>query len=65
MESKEPMEPMDIRIQKGKAFIEHYWRSLASRIVKIAGEHYKWDDDQWRDAMELFLRPGDYIVKVK
>ena len=54
----------DLRITKGKALAEMIWWSLAKRIVKIAGEHYKWDDDQWKEATEIFLRPNDYKVLV-
>ena len=54
----------DPRIQKGQAFAELLWWSLAKRIVKLAGEHYKWDDEQWREASEIFLRPNDYKVVV-
>jgi len=52
------------RVQKGKAFAELLWWSLAKRIVKLAGEHYKWDEEQWREASEIFLRPNDYKVVV-
>jgi hypothetical protein len=55
----------DIRIQKGKKLAEDIWWNLAKRIVKLAGEHYKWTEEEWRDMMELFLRSGDYGVKVE
>jgi hypothetical protein len=51
------------RIEKGRAFAEIVWWSLAKRIVKIAGEHYNWTDEQWNQAYEIFLRPNDYSVK--
>ena len=47
---------------RGKQLVEQLWWSLAKRIVRIAGDMYKWDDDQWRQATELFLRPNDYKV---
>ncbi len=52
----------DPRVTKGKKLVELIWWTLAKKIVKTAGEHYKWDDEAWRDATELFLRPNDYRV---
>ncbi len=54
----------DPRVTKGKKLVELIWWTLAKKIVKTAGEHYKWDDEAWRDATELFLRPNDYKVVV-
>ena len=53
------------RVEKGKVFLEHIWRALASRIVKLAGEHYKWNEEEWREAIDLYCRPGDYKVVIK
>jgi hypothetical protein len=53
------------RIEKGKAFAELIWWTLAKSIVKKAGELYNWNDDQWKDANELFLRPNDYKVSLR
>jgi hypothetical protein len=50
------------RIQEGLAFAEHIWWTLAKSIVKKAGELYKWNDEQWATAQELFLRNNDYKV---
>ena len=61
-----PMDPVeDQRIKRGIQIAEQMWWSLAKRIVFLAGHLYKWDDDQWRDANDLFLRPNDYKVVVK
>jgi hypothetical protein len=57
------MEQEDVRIKKGKYLAELMWWSLAKRIVRIASEHYKWDDDHLRDISEIFLRPNDYKVE--
>lgn len=54
----------DEDIQRGKKLAEQLWWSLAKRILRIAGEIYGWDENQWRDAQELFLRPNDYSVIV-
>ena len=51
--------------EKGKRFLEHIWWSLAKRIVRIAGEEYNWKEEEWKTAMELFLRPGDYYITIK
>jgi len=50
------------RLQEGAAFAELIWWTLAKSIVKMAGELYEWDTDQWTTANELFLRPNDYKV---
>ncbi len=56
---------LEQRTERGQRLVEQLWWSLAKRIVQLAGTHYKWDDDQWRAATELFLRPNDYSVLVK
>lgn len=53
---------MDARMTKGVEFAEQVWWSLAKKIVFLAGTLYNWDEDQWRDANEKFLRPNDYKV---
>ena len=50
------------RMTKGVELAEQIWWSLAKKIVFLAGTLYKWDDEQWRDANEKFLRPNDYKV---
>jgi hypothetical protein len=54
----------DDRITNGVELAEQIWWSLAKKIVFLAGTLYKWDDEQWRDANEKFLRPNDYKVIV-
>ena len=53
------------RVRKGLQLVEQLWWQLAKQIVKTAGEMYGWDDEQWRDMQELFLRPNDYKVVLK
>ena len=55
---------LDIRAEKGRDFAERLWFSLAKRILAIAGEQYKWTDEQWEENINLFLRPNDYRVEV-
>ena len=55
----------DQRVKRGIQIAEQIWWSLAKRIVYLAGKMYNWDDDQWGDANEFFLRPNDYKVVVK
>jgi hypothetical protein len=55
----------DPAIQTGIQFAEQVWWTLAKRIVKAAGEYYKWDETQWQTANELFLRPNDYKVRIE
>lgn len=52
----------DERIKKGAEFAEQIWWRLAKRIVQIAGEKYKWTDEEWVEASEKFLRPNDYKI---
>jgi hypothetical protein len=51
-------------IQTGIQFAEQVWWTLAKRILKKAGTLYNWDEEQWRTANELFLRPNDYKVLI-
>jgi hypothetical protein len=53
------------RVRSGLQLVEQLWWQLAKQIVKKAGELYKWDEEQWRDMQELFLRPNDYKVVLK
>ncbi len=53
------------RVRRGLQLVEQLWWQLAKQIVKTAGELYGWDEDQWRDMQELFLRPNDYKVVLK
>jgi hypothetical protein len=46
------------RIQEGLALAEHIWWTLAKSIVKKAGELYKWTDEEWATAQELFGTPN-------
>ena len=55
----------DYRVVKGKTLVEMLWWSLAKKIVKLAGEHYKWNEETWKEASEIFLRPNDYKVVVR
>lgn len=52
------------RIERGQQFVEQLWWQLAKEIVKKAGVYYKWTDEEWQAATELFLRPNDYTVAV-
>lgn len=58
-------QPKDERIEKGKKLVEFLWFKLAKRIVKLAGETYGWNEEQWDDARRQYLRPSDYTVIVK
>jgi hypothetical protein len=54
----------DPRVLKGKQLAELLWWSLAKRIVCLAGEEYKWTDEEWDEAGRIFLRANDYFVVV-
>ena len=49
-------------MKKGIVLAEQVWWCLAKRIVFLAGNLYKWDETQWQDANEKFLKPSDYKV---
>jgi hypothetical protein len=52
------------RVERGRKLAEHMWWTLAKRILQIAGQHYKWNDDEWKAMSDFFLRPNDYKVIV-
>jgi hypothetical protein len=52
----------DENVKKGIVLAEQVWWSLAKRIVFLAGNLYKWDENQWQEVNEKFLRPTDYKV---
>jgi hypothetical protein len=56
------MDENEERIAHGTQFAEFVWWSLAKRIVLLAGEFYKWNDDEWQIAKDIFLRSNDYAV---
>jgi hypothetical protein len=58
------MDVNEQRIADGIQCAEFIWWSLAKRIMGIAGNLYKWDDERWRDMSEIFLRPNDYKVEL-
>ena len=49
-------------VTQGKEIAELLWWSLAKRIMGLAENLYKWDETQWQDANEKFLKPSDYKV---
>ena len=55
---------VNTNVDKGREFAERFWFSLAKRILKIAGEHYKWDDVVWEENINIFLRSSDYRVDI-
>jgi hypothetical protein len=52
----------DERVKRGVEIAEQIWWRVAKKIIQVAGEKYKWTDEEWRDAAEKFLRPNDYKV---
>jgi hypothetical protein len=54
----------NLRVERGLQFVEKLWWQLAKRIMLMAGELYGWDNEQWKEMQELFLRPNDYKVVV-
>ena len=54
----------DPAVHRGLAFAETVWWTLAKRILNVLGQHLNWDEDQWRDAQDKFLKPNDYKAKI-
>jgi hypothetical protein len=53
------------RMRAGTQFLEMFWFFVADRIVNTAVSHYKLDEER-RDALRrVFLREGDYLVRVR
>ncbi len=53
------------RMRAGTQFLEMFWFFVADRIVSTAVSHYKLDEER-RDALRrVFLREGDYLVRVR
>ncbi len=52
-------------MRAGTQLLEMFWYFTADRIVNTAISYYKLDQER-RDALRrVFLREGDYIVRVK
>ena len=54
----------DLAVRHGLDFAELVWWTLAKRIVNVLGQHLKWDEDQWREAQDKFLKPNDYKAQI-
>jgi hypothetical protein len=53
------------RMRAGTHFLEMLWYFTADRIVNTAVSYYKLDHER-RDALRrVFLREGDYLVRVR
>lgn len=52
-------------MRTGTQFLEMFWFFVADRIVNTAVSHYNLDTEK-RDALRrVFLREGDYLVRVR
>lgn len=56
---------MDSRMRNGTRLLEMLWYFTADRIVNKAIELYKLDEEKADALRRIYLRPGDYIVKIK
>jgi hypothetical protein len=54
----------DPSVRRGLEFAELVWWTLAKRIVNVLGQHLKWDEDQWREAQDKFLKPNTYKAQI-
>ena len=37
------------RVHRGLQFVEQLWWQLAKKVVRLAGELYEWDEEQWKE----------------
>jgi hypothetical protein len=52
-------------MRAGTQFLEMMWFFVADRIVNTAITHYKLDEERQVALRRVFLREGDYIVRVR
>lgn len=53
------------RMRAGTQFLEMFWFFVADRVVNTAANYYKLDEER-RDALRrVFLREGDYVIRVR
>ena len=56
---------MDSRIRSGTRLLEMLWYITADRIVNKTIEFYRLDEERAEALRRVYLRPGDYTVKVR
>ena len=55
---------MPTALEVGTSFIETLWYSYACKIVDKAIELYKLDEEKANEIKTIFLKRGDYCVKL-
>lgn len=55
---------MDARAKAGTQFLEMVWYFTADRIVKTAVEVYQLNKEQEKALKTVYLRPGDYTIRL-
>ncbi len=56
---------MDSRMRSGTRLLEMFWYITADRIVNKAIAFYNLDEERAEALRRVYLRPGDYTVKVR
>ena len=53
------------RMRAGTQFLEMLWFFTADRIVNTTIKYYNLDEEQRGALRRVFLREGDYIIRVR
>ena len=56
---------MEPRMRNGSHLLQMLWYYTAQRIVDTAIALYKLDDERAEALRQVYLRPGDYTVRIK
>jgi len=56
---------MDPRMRNGSHLLQMLWYFTARRIVDTAITVYKLDAERAEALRQVYLRPGDYTVRIK
>jgi len=56
---------MDPRMRNGSHLLQMLWYFTAQRIVDTAITVYKLDAERAEALRQVYLRPGDYTVRIK
>jgi hypothetical protein len=56
---------IESRMRSGTHFLEMLWFFTAERIINESVRFYQLDQDRARALRAVYLRPGDYSVKIR
>ena len=53
------------RMKAGTHFLEMIWYFTADRIINTTIAYYKLDQEKAAQLRRIYLRPNDYVVRVR